>query len=53
MVIDWPDGEGSFFVRIIESTGGKSVNRVSFFFSISQSIRDSALVYSIAEAVVL
>lgn len=43
------DVEGSFFVRILVASTDKSINRVSFFFSINQSIRDSDLVYKIAK----
>lgn len=39
------DGEGSFYVRIQEANTAKSVNRVSFFFSIDQSIRVSVRIY--------
>jgi len=39
------DGEGSFYVWVNEASTAKTINRVSFFFSISQSIRDSDLVY--------
>jgi len=43
------DGEGSFYIRIKEASSAKSINRVSFFFSISQSIRDSDLIHDISK----
>jgi hypothetical protein len=43
------DGEGSFYIRIKEAISAKSINRVSFFFSINQSIRDSDLIYDISK----
>ena len=43
------DGEGSFYVRIKDASSAKSINRVSFFFSIDQSIRDSDLIYNISK----
>lgn len=43
------DGEGSFYIRIKEASSEKSINRVSFFFSINQSIRDSDLIYDISK----
>jgi len=43
------DGEGSFYIRIKEASSAKSINRVSFFFSINQAIRDSDLIYDIAK----
>lgn len=45
------DGEGSFHIRVMEAPAlqPKSVNRVSFFFSISQSIRDKQLIESISK----
>jgi hypothetical protein len=43
------DGEGSFYIRIKEASSAKSINRVSFFFSINQSIRDSDLIYDISK----
>jgi hypothetical protein len=42
-------GEGSFYIRIKEASSPKSINRVSFFFSINQSIRDSDLIYKISK----
>jgi len=39
--------EGSFYVRIAEASSAKSINRVSFFFSINQSVRDSDLIHNI------
>jgi LAGLIDADG DNA endonuclease family protein len=41
------DGEGSFYVRIKKASSLKSINRISFFFSISQSVRDTDLMYNI------
>ena len=43
------DGEGSFYIRIKEASSPKSINRVSFFFSINQSIRDSDLIHKISK----
>lgn len=43
------DGEGSFYVRIMEATTAKSVNRVSFFFSISQAIREKVLLSQVSK----
>ena len=40
---------GSFYIRIKEASSAKSINRVSFFFSINQSIRDSVLIYNISK----
>lgn len=45
------DGEGSFYVRLKDATENvRSKNRVSFFFSITQSIRDEKLMTLIAES---
>lgn len=43
------DGEGSFYIRVKEASTPKSINRVSFFFSINQSIRDSDLIHKISK----
>jgi len=43
------DGEWSFYVRIKDASYAKSINRVSFFFSIDKSIRDSDLIYNISK----
>lgn len=48
-VTGFADGEGTFYTRIIEATAPKSVNRVSFFFAISQSIRDKELLQKISK----
>lgn len=48
-LVGFADGEGSFFVRVLVASTAKSSNRVSFFFSINQSIRDSDLIYKSAK----
>ena len=42
-------GEGSFYVRIKETNSVKSINRISFIFSINKSIRDNDFIYKISK----
>jgi len=45
------DGEGSFYVRLKDATENvRSKNRVSFFFWLTQSVRDEKLMTLIAES---
>ena len=48
-VSGFADGESSFYVRIQEALTAKSRNRISFFFAIEQSIRDSSLMERLKE----
>lgn len=43
------EGEGSFYIRIKDAKTKRSINRISFFFSIVQSTRDSQLIFKLSK----
>lgn len=43
------DGEGYFYIRTKKAETSRSVNRISFFFSIDQSVRDASFIYKISK----